>query len=69
MAAIYSLRYTDTQVLCIYLLKQNRFIVPDEIHKNFPGKNIYRKDSKFSDRSSEHTVQTEISLLLGNLSD
>ena len=37
---------------------QNRVIVPDEIWKN-----IYRKDPKFSDRSSAQTVQTEISLL------
>ena len=36
------LRYLDTPVLCIYLLKQNTVIVPDEIyvHQSYPGKNI-----------------------------
>ena len=61
--------YLDTPVLCIYLLKPNRVIVPGEIHENYPGKNIYRKDPKFSDRLSGQTVQTEISLLLRNRSD
>ena len=28
------------------MLKQNRVIVPTGIHKNYPGKNIYRKDQK-----------------------
>ena len=54
--------HSDTPVLCIYFLKQNRAIVPDKIHENYPGKNIYRKDPKFSDRSSGHTVQTEFYL-------
>ena len=36
-----------TPVLCIYLLKQKRVNVPDEIHESYPGKNIYRKDPKF----------------------
>ena len=63
------LRYFDTPVLCIYLLKQNRVTVPDEIHESYPGKNIYRKESKFLDRSSGQTVPIQISLLLGNPSD
>ena len=66
---ITALRYPETPVLCIYLLKQNRVIVPDEIHANYPAKNIYRKDPKFSYRSYAKTVQTEIRLLLGNRSD
>ena len=41
--------YPDKPVLCIYLLKNNGVIVPYEIHENCPGKNIYRKDSKFSE--------------------
>ena len=28
------LRYPDSPVLCIYLLKQNSVVVPDEIHEN-----------------------------------
>ena len=47
----------------------NSVIVPAEIHESYPGKNIYREDSKFSDRSSGQTVLTEISLLLRNRSD
>ena len=60
-----------TSVLCIYLLKQNRIIVPDEIHENYSDmcKNIYRKGPKFWDRSSGQIVQTEIRLLLRNRSD
>ena len=63
------IRYLDTPVLCIYLLKQNRVTVPDEIHESYPGKNIYRKEPKFLNRSSGQTVQIEISLLLRNPSD
>ena len=63
------LRYLDTPALCIYLFKQNRVIVPDEILESYPDKNIYRKDLKFSDRSSGLTVQTEISLFFRNRSD
>ena len=49
----------DSVFFFFFLCKtQNRVIVPDEIWKN-----IYRKDPKFSDRSSAQTVQTEISLL------
>ena len=44
---VFPLRYPDTPVLRIYLLKQNGVIVPVEIHENYPGKNIYRKDPKF----------------------
>ena len=66
---VVGLKYLDTPVLCIYLLKQNRVIAPDEIHESYPDKNIYRKDPKFSDRSSGKTVQTEISLLYRNQSD
>ena len=33
------------------LLKQNRVIIPDEIYESYPGKKIYRKYPKFSDRS------------------
>ena len=56
------LRYPDTPELCIYLLKQNRVIIPDEISENNPGKNIYRDDYKFKDRSSGQTVQSVILL-------
>ena len=45
-------------------MKYMRVIVPDEIHENYPGKNIYRINPKFSDRSYGQTVQTDISLLL-----
>ena len=58
-------RYIST----LYLFVETKVIVPDELHENYPGKNIYRKDSKFSDRSSEQRVQTEISLLPRNRSD
>ena len=58
-------RYTIT---LFYVLKQNGIIVPGEIHKSYPGRNIYRKDLKFLDRSSEQIVQIEISLLLRNRS-
>ena len=54
-------RYT---IALFYLLKQNRFIVPVEIHKSYAGENIYRQDPKFLDRSSGQTVQTEINLKL-----
>ena len=40
-----------------YLLKSNRDIVPDEIHESYPGKNIYHKDPKFSDKLSGQKVQ------------
>ena len=50
----------------MYLLKQNKVIVLDEISESYPGKNIYRKDSKFSATSTGQTVQIEISLLLRN---
>ena len=68
---MYDLRYLDKPVFCIYLLKENRFIVPDEIHEDYLGKNNYRKNTKFLDRSSVHgqTVKTEITLLLRNRSD
>ena len=46
-------RYTSTLYLFV---ETNRVIVPDEIHESYPGKNIYRKDPKFSDRSSGQTV-------------
>ena len=36
------LRCPDTQVVYVYLLKQNRVNVLDEI-ENYPGKNIYVK--------------------------
>ena len=52
-----------------YLLIQNKVIVPDEKHKSYPGKNIFRKDPMFADRSSGQTVQTEIILLIENVSD
>ena len=41
----------------MYLLKQNRVIVPDETHESCSGKNIYREDPKFSDRLSGQIVQ------------
>ena len=56
------LRYPDTPVLCIYLLKQNRVIGPDEISANYPVRNIYYEDLKFKDRSSGQTVQLVILL-------
>ena len=60
----------NTRILFFfYLLKQNRVIVPEEIHASYPGKNSYRKGPKFSDRSSGQTVQIVISLLLRNRSD
>ena len=31
------LRYLDTPLLCIYLLKPNRAIVPDGIPESYPG--------------------------------
>ena len=62
------LRYLDISVLCIYMLKQNKVIVLDEIFKNYPGKNIYCKGPKFWTDCSGQTVQTEISLLLRNRS-
>ena len=30
-----TLTHPDTLVLCTYLLKQNRIIVPDEIHESY----------------------------------
>ena len=66
MYVFLTLRYLDTSVLCIYLLKQKRVIVPDVMSKSSTGKNIYRKDPKFLDRSSGQTLQTEISLLQRN---
>ena len=65
----HKLRYPDTPVHCIYLMKQNRVIVSYEIHENYQGKNIYRKDPKFLDRPSGQIVQTDIGLLLSNRSD
>ena len=57
-------------MLCIYLLKQNRIIVPDKLHDYYPGKIIYRRDPKFLDRSSGQTVPIQIiSLCLMNPSD
>ena len=52
-----------------YLLIQNKVIVPGEKQKSYPGKNIFRKDPMFADRSSRQTVQTEIILLIENVSD
>ena len=43
--------------IIIYISSIDRVIVPDEIHESYPGKNIYRKDPKFSDRSTGQTVQ------------
>ena len=56
--------FPDTPILCIYLLKQNRVVVPGEKFENYSDMNSYRKDPKFSDRSPGRTVHTVISLLL-----
>ena len=53
----------------MYLLKQHTVTVPDEIHENYLGKNIYRKDPRFLDRSYGQTMQTENSLLRRNRSE
>ena len=37
--------YKGTSIHRIYLLKQNRVTVPDEIHEGYAGKNIYRKST------------------------
>ena len=60
-------RYTI--ILFSYLLKHNRVIAHDEIHESYSGKNILCKDPKLSDRSTEQTVQTDVSLLLKKGSD
>ena len=61
--------FTAHTIIFFYLLKPNKVIVTDEKHDSYPGQNIYSKDSKFSNKLSGQTVQTEISLLLRNRCD
>ena len=56
------LRYLISKSLFFCLLKQKN-IVLDEIHESCPGMNSYRKDPKFSDKSSLDRPSLGISLI------